>query len=51
LVSPLLQCVEGWTGTPGPFLPCWSIRFMMLNGLLGTRHNSIESIQDSYTLQ
>jgi phenylalanine ammonia-lyase len=22
LVSPLLQCVEGWTGTPGPFLPC-----------------------------
>jgi phenylalanine ammonia-lyase len=21
LVSPLLQCVEGWTGTPGPFLP------------------------------
>jgi phenylalanine ammonia-lyase len=22
LVSPLLQCLEGWTGTPGPFLPC-----------------------------
>jgi phenylalanine ammonia-lyase len=21
LVSPLLQCLEGWTGTPGPFLP------------------------------
>jgi phenylalanine ammonia-lyase len=20
LVAPLLQCVDGWTGTPGPFL-------------------------------
>jgi phenylalanine ammonia-lyase len=22
LVTPLLECIEGWTGTPGPFLQC-----------------------------